>query len=478
MFKISIRFVGLICVLFLVISDYSSVVQAQETGVTGTTQYGANIRAEPFDSASILGALPANTTVDLLQRAANTHGRTWYLIPYGDGEGWVAGWLLNISGSANSVPISGMPVVNDHTTIMEPDLTNSWPLPEGDNGTRLLNVRVTDVYTVEWEIAADIWGPDYEQVAWYRLAADVSYFTPDGDEVHLTIPSHLSRFSDLLFVVPGDILTLTLGNPLDPDEWAEWMYAPRERVYEIVEETLPEFAETGDPALLPTFTVYMHDTDQPVIPNNRLILHYTHEIVERVEFVRQEPLNNWPLTEIAIAPGSYVMHVEIVDGWPHGFSRMQELQRGESKVTTPFMFEVAYSDASGGSVMFWMPTVMQRRFDDRVELLIYGYQMSSLSDHPGSLVSSFFGIGRIYNLGISRSDPIRRGRVITLTIGDPSSGGRTADFMAAIGNTVATDDLARFVETGNLEHLSHYVFVDDEYRDQFPTVIIPLYLDW
>lgn len=462
---------------------------AQGPTVTGTTQGNTNVRAEASEGSQIIGTVPADSTIQLLQRTQDDSGRTWFLIPYEDSEGWVAGWIITVNGNSNAVPVYGAPQLSGTSiTWNKPQLTNEWPLPDAGNGARFLNVQVLNVYPVFWK--AETESADFS----YLTGIDAMYMSPDGQEINITFP--LWSRHGCITIVPGDVLRLTLGNPTEQDAYSAPQYPDGywetiETIFGILEESLPAFAETGSLDLLPVYPI--SNPEPPIVaPTYHLILPfdnpyggkfgYAVKSVARAEFSRESPLNSWPLTEYQ---GAYLLHVEILDAlWANA-----EIQNGEYLVETVYVFKVGYTDASGNYISFWFPGVIFFQFQDEWGRMIFGYQPKTEVNHPvlGVLPSLY-----IAQLGYDKGYPITRGREILLQIGDPLVGGTTAWVMEKIGNHIDQENLKSFSETGDIELLPHYLVNEEArfwsfdagseevegYRQQISSMIIPLYVDW
>lgn len=81
-----------------------SVTYAQDN-VRATMLHNTNVRAEPNADAVALGVLSAGTTVEIQARFLNEADELWLLIPFDDEEGWIAGWLVTITGDIETIPV-------------------------------------------------------------------------------------------------------------------------------------------------------------------------------------------------------------------------------------------------------------------------------------------------------------------------------------------------------------------------------------
>ncbi|MBN1430357.1 MAG: SH3 domain-containing protein [Anaerolineae bacterium] len=73
----------------------------QQTGVIATATGNLNLRAQPGTNSPIVGWVMSGTTVPVLGRDAGT---PWLFVESGNVRGWLAGWLVIVSGDLNSVP--------------------------------------------------------------------------------------------------------------------------------------------------------------------------------------------------------------------------------------------------------------------------------------------------------------------------------------------------------------------------------------
>jgi uncharacterized protein YraI len=71
--------------------------------VTATNYNSINVRSGPGTTFSILGMLPANTTIVLTGRWT-AQGIVWVRFAFGAQDGWTASFLLKITGDVNSLP--------------------------------------------------------------------------------------------------------------------------------------------------------------------------------------------------------------------------------------------------------------------------------------------------------------------------------------------------------------------------------------
>lgn len=71
-------------------------------GVTGVTLSTVRVRSGPGTNYAPVGAVDQGLTVQVVARNGNN---TWVFIQYNDIQGWVATWLLTITGDINTLPV-------------------------------------------------------------------------------------------------------------------------------------------------------------------------------------------------------------------------------------------------------------------------------------------------------------------------------------------------------------------------------------
>jgi uncharacterized protein YraI len=76
---------------------------AAQQSVTATTDMNMKIRRFPGTQYSVVGEVPAGTTVPVIARVPDN---SWVFIEYNGTTGWIAAWLTTITGDLDSVPMT------------------------------------------------------------------------------------------------------------------------------------------------------------------------------------------------------------------------------------------------------------------------------------------------------------------------------------------------------------------------------------
>ncbi|HML21694.1 MAG TPA: SH3 domain-containing protein [Aggregatilinea sp.] len=127
---------------------------AASGGVTATNGGGINVRSGPSTSDAVLGQLPAGSTVALNARWGS--GRSmWVRFDYNGRVGWLASWVVTISGDANTLPdVSGAP----QTTAPQADAPQASVPLTADRAALLDQLQAAlDNARAEWQPIADKW---------------------------------------------------------------------------------------------------------------------------------------------------------------------------------------------------------------------------------------------------------------------------------------------------------------------------------
>src|SRR5574341_282126 len=98
------KIVGLVGLLALIVALALPLAAiAQESSVTATPTGNVNLRSGPGVDYATIGKVPANSSVPVLGRNADSK---WILIQHQGQRGWIAAWLATITGDLNSVAVS------------------------------------------------------------------------------------------------------------------------------------------------------------------------------------------------------------------------------------------------------------------------------------------------------------------------------------------------------------------------------------
>lgn len=110
---------------------------------------GANLRTGPSTQFGVAGSFAAGTVTDLL--AVNPAG-TWYKIQYYNGDAWILGTLIEITGNAASLPVdagpplppTAVPVTNTPVAVADLSIvdwtTSPFPLACGQPASNAITV--------------------------------------------------------------------------------------------------------------------------------------------------------------------------------------------------------------------------------------------------------------------------------------------------------------------------------------------------
>jgi|GEM_PF-1016248 len=87
----------------VVLAAPTGTAHAQDATLKGKGFFDVNVRAYPGVNGSAIGVLPSGTEFTAIGR---TPGNTWLQIEFGGLTGWVAGWLVTLSGDTSVLPVT------------------------------------------------------------------------------------------------------------------------------------------------------------------------------------------------------------------------------------------------------------------------------------------------------------------------------------------------------------------------------------